>query len=119
MSSQGVSYSVAIGMSDLVACPFCREMFERQEAQTCPVCGSRHKCGRIYVCKDCGLTASRDVVGALNIRTKGLHGEIQKVSPHEVPQIITYRRVPIRGPRRSSAGHAARCSDLPPLHKAA
>ncbi len=23
----------------LVACPFCREMFERQEAQSCPVCG--------------------------------------------------------------------------------
>jgi putative transposase len=92
---------------------------EHYTSQTCPVCGSRHKCGRIYVCKDCGLTASRDVVGALNIRTKGRHGEIQKVSPHEVPTIITYRRVPIHGPRRSSAGHAARCSDLPPLHKAA
>jgi putative transposase len=92
---------------------------EHYTSQTCPVCGSRHKCGRVYNCSDCGLTASRDVVGAFNIRTKGLHGEIQKVSPHEMPKIITYRRVPVHGPRRSSAGHAARCSDLPPLHQAA
>jgi putative transposase len=91
---------------------------EHWTSQTCPVCGSRRKCGRIYSCSDCGLTAPRDVVGALNIRTKGLHGEIQKVSPHEVPQIIKYRRVPL-GPRRSSAGHAARCSDLQPFQKAA
>jgi hypothetical protein len=26
-------------MSDLVACPFCREMFEAGEARTCPECG--------------------------------------------------------------------------------
>lgn len=26
-------------MRNLVACPFCRELFERGEAQTCPMCG--------------------------------------------------------------------------------
>jgi hypothetical protein len=26
-------------MSDLVACPFCREMFEEGEAKSCPICG--------------------------------------------------------------------------------
>jgi putative transposase len=92
---------------------------EHYTSQTCPVCGSRRKCGRIYRCSDCGLAAPRDVVGSLNIRTKGLYGEIQKVSADEVPQIIKYRRVPIHGPRRSSAGHAARCSDLQPFQKAA
>lgn len=95
------------------------EIEEYWTSQTCPVCGSRRKCGRIYSCSDCGLTAPRDVVGALNIRTKGLNGEIQKVSADEVPQIIKYRRVPVHGPRRSSAGHAARCSDLQPFQKAA
>src|SRR5262245_13667712 len=28
-------------MPDLVACPFCREMFEQGEARACPVCGIR------------------------------------------------------------------------------
>ena len=31
-----MGYSAAVG---LVACPFCREMFEKGEAETCPVCG--------------------------------------------------------------------------------
>lgn len=30
--------SLAVG---IVACPFCREMFEESEAETCPVCGMR------------------------------------------------------------------------------
>jgi hypothetical protein len=34
-----VSYPLAVGMTDLVACPFCREMFEPNEARSCPVCG--------------------------------------------------------------------------------
>jgi putative transposase len=97
----------------------CTEIEEHYTSQTCPVCAKRNKCRRIYVCKDCGLTAPRDVVGALNIRTKGLHGEIQRVSADQVPTDIKYRRIPVHGKRRSTAGHAARCSDLPPLHKAA
>lgn len=96
----------------------CTQIEDHDTSQTCSVCAKRNKCRRIYTCTDCGLTAPRDVVGSLNIRTKGLHGEIQKVSADEVPRIITDRRVPI-GPRRSTAGHAARCSSLPPLHQAA
>jgi len=95
------------------------EIEEHYTSQTCPVCARRNKCRRIYTCTGCGLTAPRDVVGSLNIRTKGLHGEIQKVEPHEVPRQIKYRRIPVHGKRRSTAGHAARSSDLPPLQQAA
>jgi len=42
-----------------------------------------------------GLVAPRDGVGSLNIRGKGLHGEIIKVEPHQVPPIITYRGFPL------------------------
>jgi len=97
----------------------CTEIEEHYTSQTCPVCAKRNKCRRIYSCSDCGLTAPRDVVGSLNIRTKGLHGEIQRVEPHQVPTDIKYRRIPVHGKRRSSAGHAARSSDLPPFQKAA
>ena len=31
-----MGYAAAVG---LVACPFCREMFEHTEAKQCPVCG--------------------------------------------------------------------------------
>jgi hypothetical protein len=36
-----VSYAAAIAMTGLVACPFCREMFEPNEARSCPECGLR------------------------------------------------------------------------------
>ena len=97
----------------------CTEIEEHYTSRTCPVCAKRNKCHRIYKCTDCGLTAPRDVVGSLNIRTKELHGEIQKVEPHEIPRHIKYRRIPVRGPRRSTAGRAARSSDLSPFQKAA
>jgi hypothetical protein len=34
-----MSYALAVPMSDLVACPFCRQLFEPGEASTCPDCG--------------------------------------------------------------------------------
>jgi hypothetical protein len=34
-----VSYALTLPMSGLYACPFCREMFEKTEAKTCPECG--------------------------------------------------------------------------------
>jgi hypothetical protein len=34
-----MSYALAAPMSDLVACPFCRQMFEPNEASACPDCG--------------------------------------------------------------------------------
>ena len=34
-----MSYALAAPMSDLVACPFCRQLFEPGEASACPDCG--------------------------------------------------------------------------------
>ena len=41
---------------------------EHYTSQTCPVCGERHKCRRLYRCRQCGYAAPRDVVGSLNRR---------------------------------------------------
>src|SRR5262245_22601626 len=34
-----MGYALASTMSELVACPFCRQLFEPGEASTCPDCG--------------------------------------------------------------------------------
>ncbi len=39
LSTLPVSYAAAIPMSGLIACPFCRQMFEQSEAKACPDCG--------------------------------------------------------------------------------
>lgn len=45
---------------------------EQYTSQTCPRCAVRHKPrGRTYTCS-CGFTGDRDVVGAMNIRSKYL-----------------------------------------------
>ncbi|HEX2618870.1 MAG TPA: transposase, partial [Phototrophicaceae bacterium] len=81
------------------------EVPEHYSSQTCPVCGGRQKCRRIYQCKACGCTAPRDVIGAINILSIGLHGEMQRnLSP---PTSITYRRLHCL---RSSGGHPASSS---------
>ncbi|MCY0881770.1 MAG: zinc ribbon domain-containing protein [Firmicutes bacterium] len=76
---------------------------EAYTSQTCPRCGHLTKvAGRIYRCRACGYQAHRDGVGAVNIRSKGMHGAIR---PGEilVPPRITYRRpVPFRGTLRRS-----------------
>jgi hypothetical protein len=36
-----MSYALSPSMTGLVACPFCRKMFEPHEAQACPECGLR------------------------------------------------------------------------------
>jgi putative transposase len=76
---------------------------ESYSSQTCPVCGGRKKCRRLYVCS-CGVRAPRDVVGALNIRSLGVHGKIQ---PCKIPNMIKYLR-PLG--RSSSGGHPASSS---------
>lgn len=38
-----MGYAAAFTMSDLVACPFCRQLFEPGEANACPDCGLRLK----------------------------------------------------------------------------
>ena len=42
---------------------------ERGTSSKCPRCGSEEKVrrGRLYKCKECGIEAHRDAVGALNI----------------------------------------------------
>jgi len=55
---------------------------ESYTTQTCPQCGQRHKpAGRTYRCPDCGFQAHRDVVGAANILSRHLHGELGQIRP--------------------------------------
>lgn len=49
------------------------EVPEPFTSQTCPVCGERRRCGRVFQCA-CGHVAPRDVVGCTNIRRIGVHG---------------------------------------------
>ena len=82
---------------------------EYYSSQTCPVCGCRQKCRRIYACKTCGYSAPRDVVGSTNIRRIGLHGQMQSGPP---PTVIKYRRPVSRRRLRSSGGRPASSSTL-------
>jgi putative transposase len=53
---------------------------EHHTTQTCPNCGSRKKpSGRIYSCGQCGFVGHRDVVGASNILSRRLFGELGRV----------------------------------------
>jgi putative transposase len=78
---------------------------EAYSSQTCPLCGARNKHRRIYRCA-CGVTAPRDVVGAVNILSIGRVGTIEHVP--KLPVQVTYRRPD----RRSASGHLA--SSSPP-----
>lgn len=82
------------------------QVSEHYSSQTCPVCGERQKCRRTYSC-NCGYTAPRDVVGAVNILSIGKHGKLVQVS--QVPTHIKYRRP---AGRRSSGGHPASSSKV-------
>jgi putative transposase len=50
------------------------EQDEAYSSQTCPVCGERNQCQRVYRCRMCGFSAPRDVVGSSNILAIGAHG---------------------------------------------
>jgi putative transposase len=53
---------------------------EHHTTQTCPNCGSRKKpSGRIYSCGKCGFVGHRDVIGASNILSRRLFGELGRV----------------------------------------
>jgi transposase len=82
------------------------EIDESYTSQTCPVCGERSKHQRTYRCPKCGLVAPRDVVGCLNIRTKGMQDRL--LSGQRVPLVIKYK-YPGKFPG-SSGGHPASCS---------
>jgi putative transposase len=62
---------------------------EHFTSQTCHVCGARQKARRIYQCKQCGTRLPRDVNGALNIRSIGLHN--QMLSGGSLPQSIKFK----------------------------
>jgi putative transposase len=75
---------------------------EPYTSRTCPVCGGRRRCRRTYRCP-CGVNAPRDVVGATNILSLGVAGEIVQ---RAIPTRIMYRRPD----RRSASGHLERSS---------
>lgn len=70
-----------------------RKVDESYSSQTCPACGCLQKCKRVYRCKACGLTAPRDVVGAVNIRAIGLYGKLTPEQP--MPTVVRFVR-PLR-----------------------
>lgn len=85
---------------------------EPYSSQTCPVCGCRQKCRRVYQCKECGLRAPRDAVGAVNIRSIGRYGEIRpgQSMPTDVRWVRPLRKYPAtsQGSAGSSGGTPAR-----------
>jgi len=86
---------------------------ERYSSQTCPSCGNRHKPqGRIYRCanKDCGAIVHRDVVGATNILSRFVYGEVGKMAPPQRVQVSYPVRVIPKQVMRSSGGHPGNSS---------
>ena len=73
-------------------CAGTTEVPEHYSSQTCPVCGCRRVCRRIYVCMNqkCRYTAPRDVVGALNVLSIGKHGSL--IQSQHIPSHIKYLR---------------------------
>ncbi len=63
---------------------------EAYTSQTCPRCKERHKpTGRVYACPACGFVSHRDAVGAANILSHRLYGEVGHLKP---PSIVKYRQ---------------------------
>ncbi len=92
------------------------EIPEHYTSQTCPQCENRYKPkGRHYRCPACGFCSHRDVVGASNILSRAVHGELGKVRP---PETVKYRHPHSRRSnhytgKRSSPGHGASSSVSP------
>ncbi|HKC73546.1 MAG TPA: transposase, partial [Chloroflexota bacterium] len=91
---------------------------EAYTSQTCPRDGQRTKPkGRVYTCHVCGFRCARDVVGAANILSRHVHGEVGRVMP---PPHTMYLRPFVRG-RRSSrldTAHVARTEGVAPSREA-
>lgn len=80
---------------------------ERYTSQTCPHCGHRTKPkGRVYSCSACGSVFHRDVVGAANILSRHVYGELAKVAAvppkYRHPVMVQGKRSP------SDTGQVAR-----------
>lgn len=81
---------------------------EAYSSQTCPICGERNKCRRVYKCRACGFTTPRDVVGGTNIRTIGMFGSLR--TGCDVPNVIHWTRpskYPGKSPGSSSGPEAS------------
>lgn len=82
----------------------CRQVSEAYSSQTCPGCGCRQKSRREYRCKECGWTAPRDVVGALNILQIGQQGAMTPRANRAVPAIVWKRPSKYPGRKPGSSG---------------
>jgi putative transposase len=84
---------------------------EAWSSQTCPVCGCRQKCRRIYQCKQCGFKAPRDVVGSLNILCIGKKGKLIPDKSLVCPEVKWVHPIKYPGPNPgSSSGSLASSS---------
>jgi putative transposase len=85
---------------------------EGYTSQTCPSCGHRQRCKRLYRCQRCGIVAPRDVVGATNIRSVGRTGAIQQgvALPPEVKFVhpVTHKVSRSHPGSRAGTPHVAR-----------
>ena len=84
------------------------EVSESYSSQTCPVCGQRSKGRRTYRCRQCGLTAPRDVVGAVNILSIGQHQALLRA--RQMPQQIIFKYAANFAASPADARHVARPS---------
>ncbi len=79
---------------------------ERYSSQTCPNCGARQTCRRVYRCRECGIVAPRDVVGSTNILCIGLHEEM-RIGQSLAPEVVYVRPVKVfRREPNSALGHS-------------
>ena len=71
---------------------------------TCPACGHYHKRrSRTFRCPKCLATGHRDVIGAVNIRDKALHGTITTGRALPQYQDTTYRQADLGLPKKAVA----------------
>ncbi len=79
---------------------------ERDTTKTCPGCGTRTKPkGRVYACRACGFRGIRDLVGAANILSRKMMGDVGRVMP---PAQSKYLRPFVRRSSRLDTAHVAR-----------
>jgi len=83
---------------------------EHYSSQTCPRCGARQTCRRVYRCRNCGIVAPRDVVGSTNILCIGLYEEM-RIGQSLATEVVYVRPVKVfRREPDSSLGHSGHSS---------
>jgi putative transposase len=91
---------------------------EAYTSQTCPNCLHKIKPkGRVYCCPACGFVGHRDIVGASNILSRHMHGQLGQIFPADTKYrhpFITGKRSPVdirelarQGPDRARASREA------------